>query len=93
LITLNGMGGTNERELVTWSILLQVAGASVLLIGVVGAVRMLWSGEPVAAGVLAGHIAVMLAGGIVVGGGWGCGLGLGLVGAASLVTFQRRADQ
>ncbi len=84
------LGEMNTRHLASLPLLLKLIGASILLIGVFGGVRVLWSSDAVDETAMAGHISLILAGGIVAGGGWGCGLGLGLLGSVWLFVAHPR---
>lgn len=76
---------------VAWPVLLQLIGVFVLLAGVLGILRHNAEHTAGAPDPTHGRIALMLAGGMLTGGGWGAALGLGLLGAATV--FARRDRQ
>lgn len=68
-------------------------GLSVSLVGVIGLVRVAWSTPQRDLSTAWVHVALVLAGGVFTGGGWGAGLGLGLLGSAALIVASRKADK
>jgi len=79
----------SERWAIQWPLLLQLVGASILLVGVIDLIRRVFSGPQLSLSAIAGDVAVVLAGGILVGGGWGAALGLGAIAVAGLLAERR----
>jgi hypothetical protein len=77
-----------------WQLLVALLGASTFLVGVIGLLRKVCTGPQGSVSTVAGDIAVILAGGILLGGGWGAALGLGAIAVAGLLREPRgKADE
>jgi len=79
-------------ELIAWAVVSQFIGVATFLCGVVGLVHCAWSTTHGDLSKMGGHLALVLAGAILVGGGWGAALGLGLLGSTALFLAHRRND-
>ena len=73
-----------------WATLPGLIGASTLLTGVMGLVRFASASAGGDLATASGHVAVVLAGGILVGGGWGAALGLALLASTAQFLAHRR---
>ena len=87
------LGAFRDYRFARWPLLLELLGASAVLVGILGILRKA-RGPRGGASAFAGDVAVVLAGGMVLGGGWAAALGLGAIAVAGLVSERRtKADE
>jgi len=91
VVVLLMLGGLIRAGLTkAWVVVPEILGLATFLEGVVGLMDFAWVRRERDLAGATGYLALILAGGMLAGGGWGAALGLALLGIAALWVAHRR---